>query len=1048
MEGNIPCKDCGFDLSTLPMTLPQSHPSKGAGGRDVEVFCPLCGHPHSNLMKDRGFFLREVRDADGNILSTKWRYWSEAAQQVRSGTQGPRPVPIGALSIQFGEEAEPIRPSEILFQQVFRFMHQSGNEAKPTLPMLPVKPEYLDCLDPEALRRIRLDDEALRARVIQKSGKPMYECTLPLRGLPEKQWKKETLPIGADVEGVFLRHWPNIDDLRWRFHLVSLGFDDAKGRAELSRNWDVQALVPRLIRTTTGTLDEDESTLYPYKLPTPNAKDPGRRVFSTAIEGKDVQPGGPALHQGRPAWMSVSLNGSGGVFALPPGKSLGAVGMEFGLDFGTSNTVIATTYPGEPEAETVAPNQETTRWIFGRIDPREDPDELWPGAAWTGQCLDLLPSELMLRDGTWPQYNGRPDEVSRMKFGVDIGIPLMMAQRGRDLARSVVRPLSLLSDFKWQRALRAQGLEGLAAEAWRVQAKFLEAGLLMAIASRVHARKEYPTSVDVWYSYPPAFQVKDKDQLEMAGGGGKNPKADAVATRLKWLLGLDNPVGFTRGPDEANAAVFSEDPGREFAVFVDIGGGSMEVVVRDEYVKDGKDGHRGLEQVVTSKSLYFGGGVYLRSLIGTRDKGCVMPGLDFAQLASRVRRYGSGSELMEADRLFGPQRVATARLRAQVYGEAIADFVARTLAGMCLEHGYQKGDEGVPEERRRLNLTRNRLFYLNGKKWQLGGSLHGAANDQRQVKFTLFLLGNGWNTVEIAVPAGANQDVESYFAARVRSRLAGLLKQEEATARRITDGAVNLSALKLVIECPQVLKMVKHRKAVVAVQVLKQKANTGGAGGDMRRGVLGLEMLMGSRRIEWYRPFGPPQEGVNIDPARKSRISLSAKRPAEVGPREVLPIQQPDDPPSLPPPPPPSGEWHLATPNREPKGKWAFEAMVEELRRQPDAEDWLVWKKGDLGTWTVVKAIPDLWAKVRPSALWAVALGAKSLGTGLGLEAARAAMLSSGDAEGCKVWCKAFGKQWKMVKDVEEFAAVLPPPLDDDGPPPLDDDGPPPLDTN
>lgn len=227
--------------------------------------------------------------------------------------------------------------------------------------------------------------------------------------------------------------------------------------------------------------------------------------------------------------------------------------------------------------------------------------------------------------------------------------------------------------------------------------------------------------------------------------------------------------------------MFGHDPGREFAVFVDIGGGSMEVVVRDEFVESGTDGHQGLEKVVTSKSLSFGGGVYLRALVGAKDQGCVAPGPRLLQLASRVQRYGSGTEFIDATAIFGPQRVPTARLRAQIFGEAVADYVARTLAGMCLEHGYQKGSEGSPEGKRRLNLTRNRLFYLNGKRWQLGNKIE----NRRQVKFTLFLLGNGWNTVEIAVPEGSNQDVETFFAARVRSRLRGLLKQRRSIARRM-----------------------------------------------------------------------------------------------------------------------------------------------------------------------------------------------------------------------------------------------------------------------
>ncbi len=1045
MVDKIPCKTCGFDLASLPMTLPQSHPAKNSGTRDVEVFCPVCGEQHVNLMKNKYFFLRETRDAEGKVTASEWRYWVDRPRSTQISGQRPGTVPIGSLNILFGEEAKPIRTSDVHYQQVPRFMHQEGGETKAVMPTLPVRPEFLDCLDPEGLRRIRSGDAALQPRVVEKGGKRLYQCILPRRGEAAEEWTKNPLeiPLGPDVEGVFLRHWPNIDDIRWRTHLVSLGFDEVRGASESARGWEAQAVIPQVRTNSDQKLEEDEVVLYRERLPTPSPKESGRRVFSAGIEGRD------GLHQGRPAWIALYAGGLGGVFSLPPGDELPLTPMEFGLDFGTSNTVIATQPMGKSAPETVAPNLETTRWLIGRIDPRVDPDDLWPGAPWTGGERDLLPSELLLRDRSWPEFNQDCDKLSLLKLGVGIGVPLMMAQPQRDPQRSAIRPMSLLSDFKWQRALRAQSLEGLAQEAWRVQAKFLEAAMLMTLASRIRNERVYPSSVNLWYSYPPAFGEKDKQQLDWAGGGGATPKPESMAARLQKHLSLRATVGFVPGPDEASAAVFNHDPNREFAVFVDIGGGSMEVVVRDEYVENGKGGHAGLEQVVTSKSLYFGGGVYLRSLVGDKSKGCLLPGMDYPQLASRIRRYGSGTEFIEAPSVFGPQRLQTARLRAQVFGEAVADYVARTLAGMSLEHGFQRGTEQRPEAERRLNLTRNRLFYWNGKAWQIGG---GAA-EQRRVKFTLFLLGNGWNTVEIAVPDGSKQDVETFFAARVRSRLRALIKKEEATARRISDGEKCLLDVEFVIECPRVLDLVKHRKAVVATEVLKQKTGAGVGGREMRRGVMGLALTLGSRHIEWYRPFGPPQLGdANLDKARKSKISLQTTRPPEVLRPEVrgegsmpppLPFPEPQVPPLV-----EIRDWHLASSSRASKGQWDFNGLIAELQKQPDAGEWLVWKKGALSTWTRVCDVPELWERLRPKVLWAVALGKQALGSGLDLEAARRTMLSTGAPADCKVWCKDFKQIWKPVTDVPEFAEVLPPPLSADGPPSLDPDGPPPLDSN
>lgn len=136
----------------------------------------------------------------------------------------------------------------------------------------------------------------------------------------------------------------------------------------------------------------------------------------------------------------------------------------------------------------------------------------------------------------WP-----PERVSALRLGINVGVPLMMAQRNRDVARSNVRPLSLLSDFKWQRALRAQRLDGLAQEIWRVQAKFLEVGLLMAIASQVKALGAYPSKVDVWCRLPPC--------LPGQGQGGRSRTGLAAAATLRGPT--RSPRGSTRCSDSA-----------------------------------------------------------------------------------------------------------------------------------------------------------------------------------------------------------------------------------------------------------------------------------------------------------------------------------------------------------------------------------------------------------------------------------------------------------------------------------------------------------------
>lgn len=486
------CENCGFELTTLPMTLPQKHVGKRQSNHGIEIFCPVCGAPYGDLMQGLGFFPRQTLDADGNVLAVRWRYWSDTAQPVRTGAIGPQPVPIGQFKIQFGEEAEPIRWGDITFQKVPRFVHQRGSETKTIFPTLPVKPEFLDCLDPRALREIREGKQSFRPRITEKNGTRVFECVLPLRGRLEKDWKPCQIPIGDEIEGVFLRHWPNIDDYRWRFHLISLGFEGTKGRSARKLPWRVKALVPQAHVDHGPRQDqwEDESALYSYALPSPNADD-DPAVYSLAIEPRSRQSKGPAgssedptsagpeeLHRGRPAWIAVDLSRSGveslgGVFAIPPGKKLAERPFEFGLDFGTSNTVYAFSDSNGPP-DTVSPSEESTRWLFGYTDPRNDPDELWPGVSWAGQHRDLLPSELMLRAGSWHEYESKTEQISELKLGVQVGVPLMMAHPTRDLGSGPSKTLGLIADFKWQRALKQQRFPMIGDQAWRLQAKFLE----------------------------------------------------------------------------------------------------------------------------------------------------------------------------------------------------------------------------------------------------------------------------------------------------------------------------------------------------------------------------------------------------------------------------------------------------------------------------------------------------------------------------------------------------------------------------------------------
>lgn len=136
-----------------------------------------------------------------------------------------------------------------------------------------------------------------------------------------------------------------------------------------------------------------------------------------------------------------------------------------------------------------------------------------------------------------------------------------------------------------------------------------------------------------------------------------------------------------------------------------------------------------------------GGGTFLRGLLGEgegdRRGSCIAPGRNsYAVLNAEIRRWDSGSRLLESSDLVAEGRRPTLLRRARAYFGFIVEWIARGLAGICLEHGR--------DAQGRLELVRNRCFALSaraeGKRWELGiTDDHG----QRKLEFALVLLGNG-----------------------------------------------------------------------------------------------------------------------------------------------------------------------------------------------------------------------------------------------------------------------------------------------------------------
>lgn len=943
------CEDCGFNLEKLPMQLPASRKATGSPEVELTLHCPMCGHRIPKVLEDRGLFWRA---SEG-----KYRYWEEG-HLSRVDKRDLFVFKMGErLELKFAKPAEPIGMLEICHIAVPCFL----DGEKMQVPTLPVREEYLDCLDEKALKSAREGDPSSSSwafgQLKRVDGKTVYVCDIPYRHLPRDRWRLSKpinlVPGGAVVGGVpvfaglFVRHWPNVDNIRWRHHLVSFGANSDAVSLLKDYSWAVRALIPR--RAHDARVEAEAEKMRVVEVPPVK---PGLRFSTVSCEGTADD---RARDSNRPAWIAVSVEGrGGGLFALPPARAdePQEPPLVFGLDFGTSNTVLATE-EAEGKVETVKPEtgaRSTTRRVFGRCTT-DDPNDLWPGAPWAGPHHDLLPSELMAAL-PWGQIAVRPDQIGTMQLGVDIGVPLHLWSQGNVAPEGASQ--RILGDFKWERAIRARdGGAGLAGRISWIQARFLELAVLSATAWKLCNGRAYPNQIQVNYSYPPAFSPTDLESLSAA--------AVIAEDRLAGYMGLEHhgqgpkSVQFKRGPDEAQAAVVGSKSHRMFTVFVDIGGGSLEVLVEDNFAAEKQKGHDGLQPEVVSNSVYFGGGAYLRSLV-RGDRNCVYS--DYTTLAAQVRNFPNGRTLLRAEKLFKPGRVGVAQKRAAVYGQAVADYVARLLAGVCLEHGYQHG--GGDGAQQALNLSHNRLFLHHNGRWQLGED-HASG---RRVLFTLMLLGNGWNTVEVALKEGMGLTLEDHFAALVRERLQQIIGLEHALAARIRDDSISLAQLKIHVECPAIVgrgpDQVLHRKAVVASNLAHPKEGSSDPK-DHVRGVVGLELNVDGRVVPWHRAWGAPQVLAPGDHPKRTAATTGSQHLEE---KAVVPPVRPTAAPSTAAAPPARPQWFLGATD-PPTGPFTLSRLVElalEGRDAAAAARLEVWRDGL--TWAAIGSIPEVMAEL------------------------------------------------------------------------------------
>jgi len=886
MERANHCENCGFDLTQLELTI--LYARKGLEAR--RLHCPLCRSDRVKLSALERVFPRPS--------TGRWVRWREG------GATGPSNViAIGRFKLRVEGEIEALSKEQICFRSVPAFV-SGGQKVWPTLPVLP---EYLDCLDPVQVREARLHPEHF-GRVVHEKGKARYQCLLPLRGLKATEWPTyecDLLPASpftspqGDLDalafrGVSVRLWPNLKrpTHAWRYYLASVQAvqEDGMNLFAQGRIFRARMLVPPSDPDGRPT-SETQLEIIPLDQ-------------ETGREG-DSQPTGfvGASRKGRPAWVSVEFYSTpatggrpealgGGLFPVSPAvDATASESWSLGIDFGTSNTVVAVKRR-DGTMQCVSPERgrdrvpTTHHLVDGGPQTLFRGLDLWPGGEWSGPYRDLLPSEL----GAVKRWTDVANEsaIAELAFGRDFGVPL----RG---ALGTASSEHVVSEFKWLRAVEKDKSALARREVVQaLQSRFLEAALLMTAAALLAEDEVAPRTVNVNYSFPLAFDENDLDTLRRA--------AEDAAHNLKALTGADFLFPPTPLLDEAQAAAGNTPSDKMFRVYLDLGGGSLEVLVDDTLARHGQQGHAGYHPHVFSTSIFFGGSVYLRSLLGAsegdRRGSCVMPALSsYTRLASTVRQSTSGKALLDSPHVIAEQRKTTAERRARVYIGYIVEFVARVLAGVCLEHG--RSVHGA------IDLSRNRLFTLattpNGKRWILG--TQRGPTQKRTVEFSLVLLGNGWGFGDIV--RDGMKTVEQMMAQRVYERLMELLRGSDA-APWITDGDISLLDPRLNIEVSYVLPTEgTHRKAAVALGLLGAHHTTEDAQrffkkrSPERHGVLGFDLWLGdaARKIPWYRPFGPPPED---DPHLMEHVPANVPTPPTAPPPPCP--ECPECPRPLPPP--------------------------------------------------------------------------------------------------------------------------------------------------
>lgn len=879
MSIDVSC-GCGFTLGRLDAAY-EVKPNVGGKNDQIELTCPLCGIELAVVLQKLGVL---ARPGDKRVEYVRWG---------KPGSAIDRTVAIGRFRLELPNLGI-MEPHQICYPRVPAFQTETGT----AVPILPIQHGYFDCIDVGKVEMLRQqgglghvegDDYVARLPLFGWDGEP------PEVRLPLFTYAGATSDDNV-IRDVNLRIWPNLPSTTWRHYLVGLSAIGAGATPILGPERRIRMFA--------------------------------RGAATGFVELKIVQRAGDAMvgHlRERPTWIALELTDAGKITAGPARagglfeiaavqpRSLGNK-LNVGLDFGTSNTCLAFQLQGASEDDIeLVPTVAETDWSLYRIRAGSEPTvhrgpDLWPARSGFGPSEDLFPSELLFLHTRGDQSQSLGDHTN-WTYGVDFGIPVAGIEPEFPEADHII------SEFKWGKLLQGSAF---ANHVGALQAHYLAATVMTALARCAARKNALPTSVEVFYSYPMAFIKEDHDVLVAAIGQVQQWLGEAVA--LSWT--------FTHGVSESEAAAQSNGGRDVVEVFLDMGGGSTDVAIRTQRA-EGEDKWTN----VYVMSMRYAGAALLAAYAGTRRSTCLAAGATVDQLRRKVRESISASNVVTDPRLFNPNRERARVNRTEHFYGYVVELAARMLAA------------GVIEGRFARTAT------------------VGSDETEDVIPVAVHLLGNGWRFKATTTTT----EFKAALCSAIETRTENLINEYLRTDHPFAKARLDVLRTKtLVFEAGKPGKHVQHDKAAVAVGALKLRGRARAAEGTLPSGILGwtttVRVAGVKRTLPWFLRYdnndannkkNRPSATTTERPVGKGKLGDPDTAPAADGPAAwYLPLGEAptfdwqDGPPGLPRDLTPVGELDpnlseslskLRTGCVDSKPMWfskgAFEVLLEDLFR-------------------------------------------------------------------------------------------------------------------